>query len=70
LVEPWDRGLAVMSNGFVEIEREMGIGDWDRGPALTAAVTAALAADNVLASLASGAGVRLAGTQHLGPLPQ
>jgi hypothetical protein len=48
------------TNGSAEAE-EMGIGGWDHGPALTAAVTATLAADNVLSSLASGAGVRLPG---------
>jgi len=49
------------TNGSAEAEGEMGIGGWDHGPVLTAAVTAALAADNVLSNLASGAGVRLPG---------
>jgi SAM-dependent methyltransferase len=49
------------TNGSAEAEGEMGIGSWDHGPVLTAAVTAALAADNVLSNLASGAGVRLPG---------
>jgi hypothetical protein len=39
----------------------MGIGGWNHGPTLTAAVTAALAADNGLSSLASRAGVGLPG---------
>jgi SAM-dependent methyltransferase len=59
------RGIGGLSSdktdGSAEIEGEMGIGGWDHGAAITAAVTAALAADNVLSSLASGAGVRLPG---------
>lgn len=42
-------------------EGEMGIGGWKHGPTLTATVTAALGADNVLSGLASRAGVGLPG---------
>lgn len=40
---------------------EMGVGGWNHGRALTAAVTAALAADNALSDLAARAGLDLPG---------
>ena len=49
------------TNGSAEVETEIGIGGWDHGPALTAILTGALVADNVVSSLASGAGVRFPG---------
>lgn len=49
------------TSGAAETEEEMGIGGWNHGPTLTAAVTAALAADNGLSGLASRAGVGLPG---------
>ncbi|MDQ2668904.1 MAG: class I SAM-dependent methyltransferase [Gemmatimonadota bacterium] len=49
------------TNVAAEADGEMGIGGWNHGPSLTAAVTAALAADNVLSGLASRAGVGLPG---------
>ena len=49
------------TNAAVGPEGEMGIGGWNHGPTLTAAVTTALAADNVLSGLVSRAGVGLPG---------
>lgn len=49
------------TNGSAEAEGEMGIGGWNHGPILTAAVTATLAADNALSGFASRAGVSLPG---------
>jgi len=48
-------------NGATGVEEEMGVGGWSHGPTLTAAVTAALAADNALSGLAFRAGVGLPG---------